>query len=153
MWSNCLLDLGTTSSLVTWSLYEMCSILRQHLISMACHLLWSSSVRVHDSQAYRKMDVTRERISGIFLFFACKLAMFGHVTRHDSLSKTILRGTQGVGRRRCRHRKCWTDNIKEWTSLPIYIYIYIYIEREREREGERERERELNKDLLPKRLN
>ena len=28
-------------------------------------LLWSSAVRVHDSQAYRKMDVTRERISRI----------------------------------------------------------------------------------------
>ena len=32
---------------------------------MACILLWSSAVRIHDSQAYRKMDVTRERISGI----------------------------------------------------------------------------------------
>ena len=32
---------------------------------MACVLLWSSAVRVHDSQAYRKMDVTRERISRI----------------------------------------------------------------------------------------
>ena len=52
-------------SLVTWSLYEMCSILRKHLISMACILLWSSAVRVHDSQAYRKMDLTRERISRI----------------------------------------------------------------------------------------
>ena len=30
---------------------------------MACILLWSSAVRVHDSQTYRKMDVTRERIS------------------------------------------------------------------------------------------
>ena len=30
---------------------------------MACILLWSSAVRVHDSQAYRKMDVTRECIS------------------------------------------------------------------------------------------
>ena len=28
---------------------------------MARILLWSSAVRVHDSQAYRKMDVTRER--------------------------------------------------------------------------------------------
>ena len=28
-------------------------------------LLWNSAVRVHDSQAYRKMDVTRERISCI----------------------------------------------------------------------------------------
>ena len=32
---------------------------------MACILLWSSAVKVHDSQAYRKMDVTRERISRI----------------------------------------------------------------------------------------
>ena len=32
---------------------------------MACILLWSSAVRVHESQAYRKMDVTRERISRI----------------------------------------------------------------------------------------
>ena len=32
---------------------------------MAAILLWSSAVRVHDSQAYRKMDVTRERISRI----------------------------------------------------------------------------------------
>ena len=32
---------------------------------MACILLWSSAVRVHDSQTYRKMDVTRERTSRI----------------------------------------------------------------------------------------
>ena len=32
---------------------------------MACMLLWSSAVRVHVSQAYRKIDVTRERISRI----------------------------------------------------------------------------------------
>ena len=32
---------------------------------MARILLCSSAVRVHDSQAYRKMDVTRERISRI----------------------------------------------------------------------------------------
>ena len=32
---------------------------------MACILLWSSAVRVHDSQAYRKLDVTRERIRRI----------------------------------------------------------------------------------------
>ena len=57
--------LAQTSSLVTWSMYEMRSILQQHLISMACILLWSSAVRVHDSQAYRKMDVTREHPSSI----------------------------------------------------------------------------------------
>ena len=32
---------------------------------MVCILLWNSAVRVHDSQACRKMDVTRERISRI----------------------------------------------------------------------------------------
>ena len=32
---------------------------------MSCILLWSSAVRVHDLQAYRKMDMTRERISRI----------------------------------------------------------------------------------------
>ena len=36
--------LARTSSLVTWSLYEMSRILREHLISMACVLLWSSAV-------------------------------------------------------------------------------------------------------------
>ena len=47
-------------------------------------------------------------------------AWFGHVTRHDdSLSKTILQGTLEGGRRRGRQRKCWMDNIREWTSLPM----------------------------------
>ena len=55
--------LARTSSLVTWSLYEMRNILRQHLISMTCIFLWSSAVRVHDSHAYRKMNLTRERIN------------------------------------------------------------------------------------------
>ena len=32
---------------------------------MACILLWSSAVRVHDSQTYRKMNVTSERFSCI----------------------------------------------------------------------------------------
>ena len=51
--------------ILAWTLYEMCSILQEHIISVACILLWSSAVRVHDSQAYRKMDVTRECISRI----------------------------------------------------------------------------------------
>ena len=51
MWSDCLWILSQTSSLVTWSLHEMRSILRQHLTSMARNLLCSSAVRVHDSQS------------------------------------------------------------------------------------------------------
>ena len=46
-------------------------------------------------------------------------ARFGHVTRHDSLSKTILQGTLEGGRRRGRQRKCCMDNIREWISLPM----------------------------------
>ena len=32
---------------------------------MAFMLLWNSSVRIYESQAYMKLDVTRERISRI----------------------------------------------------------------------------------------
>ena len=52
-------------SLVTLSLYEMCHILWYRLVSIVCCLLRSSTARVHDSHAYRKMDVARERISHI----------------------------------------------------------------------------------------
>ena len=37
-----------------------------HLISMACILLSASAVIVQDSQAFRNMDMTRERINLIF---------------------------------------------------------------------------------------
>ena len=43
----------------------MCGLWRLRLISMARILLCSCVVRVHDSQAYRKMNVTMERISRI----------------------------------------------------------------------------------------
>ncbi|GFS10039.1 hypothetical protein ElyMa_006636700, partial [Elysia marginata] len=49
-----------------------------------------------------------------------KLAWFGHVTRHDSLSKTNLQGTVEGKRRRGRQRKAWCDNIKEWTGLAMF---------------------------------
>ena len=48
-----------------------------------------------------------------------KLAWFGHVARHDSLTKTVLQGTVEGGRRRGRQRKSWTDNIREWTELSM----------------------------------
>ena len=48
-----------------------------------------------------------------------KFAWFRYVTHHDSLSKTILRGTCEGGRCCGWQRKCWTGNIKEWTSLPM----------------------------------
>ncbi|GFS07815.1 endonuclease-reverse transcriptase, partial [Elysia marginata] len=48
-----------------------------------------------------------------------KLAWFGHVTIHDSLSKTILQGRVEGKRRRGRQRKAWCDNIKEWTGMAM----------------------------------
>ena len=46
-----------------------------------------------------------------------KLIWFGHVTRHNSLSKTIMQGTVAGGRKRGRQKKSWADNIKEWTAM------------------------------------
>jgi len=48
-----------------------------------------------------------------------KLQWFGHVTRHNTLSKIILQGTVEGGRKRGRQRKSWSDNVKEWTSLDM----------------------------------
>ena len=48
-----------------------------------------------------------------------KLAWFGHVTRHNTLSKTIMQGTLEGGRRRGRPRKSWTDDVKSWTCLDM----------------------------------
>ena len=48
-----------------------------------------------------------------------KLAWFGHVTRHNSLAKTILQGSVHGQRKRGRPRKAWFDNIKEWTGQPL----------------------------------
>ena len=55
-----------TSSLEMWSLYVMPRSFLRHLISMACILFSMSAVNVQDLQAYRNMDMTRERISLIF---------------------------------------------------------------------------------------
>ena len=48
-----------------------------------------------------------------------KCAWFGHVTRNDSLSKTILQCTSEGGQQRGQQRKCWMDGTKVWSSLPM----------------------------------
>ena len=50
-----------TSSLVTWSFYEMFN-----RISKYCVLFSNSAIKVHDSQVLRNMEMTRERISFTF---------------------------------------------------------------------------------------
>ena len=46
-----------------------------------------------------------------------KLTWFGHVTRHNTLPKTILQGTLEGGRKRGRQQKSWFVNIKEWNKM------------------------------------
>ena len=48
-----------------------------------------------------------------------KLRWFGHITRATGLAMTIMQGTVPGGRRRGRPKKCWHDNIEEWTELPL----------------------------------
>ena len=52
-----------------------------------------------------------------------KLKWYGYVTRSSGLAKTVLQGTVQGGRRRCRQRKRWEDNIKEWTGLGWSIIL------------------------------
>ncbi len=46
-----------------------------------------------------------------------KLKWYGHVTRGNGLSKTILQGTVQGKRKQGRPKKTWMDNIKEWTGM------------------------------------
>ena len=45
-----------------------------------------------------------------------KLRWFGHVERSSSLSKTILQDTVKA-KRSSRQKRCWEDNIKEWSGM------------------------------------
>ena len=60
------LILSLTASLVMWSLYEIPSSFRKHLISVACNFFRMSAVNVQVSQAYNSTEITRKRISLIF---------------------------------------------------------------------------------------
>ena len=66
--------LAFTSSLVMLSLYETPRSLWKHLISNACILLSMSSIMVHDSHAYKNMDMAGERISLILELMAMFLS-------------------------------------------------------------------------------
>ena len=61
------------------------------------YILLSSAVRVHDSQAYRKMDVTRERISHILELREMLLSFqtgFNHVSA--DVASAVLESVSGL---------------------------------------------------------
>jgi hypothetical protein len=47
------------------------------------------------------------------------LKWFGHVTRGEGLTKTVLQGTVRGGRKRGRQKKRWENNITEWTGMKL----------------------------------
>ena len=48
-----------------------------------------------------------------------KLRYFRHVVRADNLCTSILHGRIAGTRKRGRLRRRWTDDIKDWTELPV----------------------------------
>ena len=48
-----------------------------------------------------------------------KMTKFGHITRHDSMSKTILQGYVEGNRKRVRPKKNWLNDIFEYYNLPL----------------------------------
>jgi hypothetical protein len=59
-----------------------------------------------------------------------QLAWYEHITRHDSLSNTILQETINGSRKRGGQRKTWIDNIKEWTGLSVFTLLHVAEKRE-----------------------
>ena len=48
-----------------------------------------------------------------------KITKFGHITRHDSMYKTILQGYVEGNRKRGRLKKNWLNDIFEFSNLPL----------------------------------
>ena len=54
-----------------------------------------------------------------------KMTKFGHITRHDSMSKTILQGYVEGNRKRGRPKKNWLNDIFEYSNLPFQQLLVI----------------------------
>ena len=44
---------------------------------------------------------------------------FGHTSRHNSITKTILQGVVEGSRKRGRPKRKYIDDVKEWTKMEI----------------------------------
>ena len=109
---------------------------------MACILIWSSSVRVHDSQAYWKMDVTREHIRRILELREILLSFqTGFNLISAAVACAILESISGFepssGITEPRYEKYWTDGHN--TALgctitrPVEIHLYWTVLRQTQR--------------------
>ena len=59
------------------------------------------------------------------IFMRRKLTKFGHISRHDSMSKTILQGYVEGNRKRGRPKKNWLNDIFEYSNLPLQQLLVI----------------------------
>ena len=58
------------------------------------------------------VDFVQDRVKSL------KLGFYGHTTRkYESLEKEFVQGCVPGYRYRGRKRRCWTDNIAEWTRM------------------------------------
>ena len=48
-----------------------------------------------------------------------KLKWFGHTSRHNSITKSILQGMVEASRKRGRPKRKYIDDVKEWTKMEI----------------------------------
>ena len=77
----------------------------------------------YERQKIEELGGKQERLLQVVKRRKLKLQWYGHITRHDSLAKTILQGIVEGGRKRGKPRKSWLSNIKEWTQMDIYSLL------------------------------
>ena len=77
---------------------------------LQCRPIWQQVNVLARSQAFLMSTIKRR-----------KLSWFGHVCRHDTLSKTILDRTTQCSRHRGRPCKSWKNNIKQWTGQSLSL--------------------------------
>ena len=100
---------------------------------MARTLLCSSAVRVHDSQAYRKMDVTRERISRISEMREMLLSFkTGFNLVNDAVVCAILESISGLGpslvKTEPRYLKLVTvSSFRPFTLITVFMPLVLFV--------------------------
>ena len=78
--------------------------------------------KVSNEDVLKRLGVKRELLSSMKIN---KLTYFGHITRHESLQKTILTWKVEGGRGKGRPRRQWYDDVKEWTGNKLSANIRL----------------------------